>query len=176
MKKVSIFLLCYILFSFILLFFIRLTNLGNDLLFEQIFISGFLGYLLVTLVHFKIFFLSYEWKKSLKNSLLGFLIYLLIALFTVLNIDRSRSFYVLSWVAKGSVICVGSSIDLSRVQSKEKFNSIGISTRIEEQVKRRLILKSDSSCQLTQYGELYLFSAEVLAEIFKLKNWDLNAT
>ena len=176
MKKALTFLLGHILLSFTFLFFIRLINLGNDLLFEQILISGFLGYLVVTLLYFRINFFSYDWKKSLRDSLLGFMIYLLIALFTILNIDRSRSFYVLSWVAKGIVICTDSSLDLTKVQSKEKFNSIGISSRIEEQVKRNLVLKSDSGCQLTQYGELYLVSAEVLAEIFNLKNWELNAS
>jgi len=176
MKKVATFLFKYILSSFTFLFFIRLINLGNDLLFEQILISGFLAHLFVTLFQFKINFLTYDLKKSLRNSLIGFMIYVLVALFTILNIDRSRSFYVLSWVDKGALICSNSSLDLSKVRSKEKLNPTGISSRLEEQVKRGLILKSDSVCQLTQYGELYLFSAEVIAKIFKLRNWELNAS
>ena len=120
MKKAITFLLGYILLGFTFLFFIRLINLGNDLLFEQILISGFLGYLVVTLLYFRINFLYYNWKKSLRDSFLGFMIYLLIALFTILNIDRSRSFYILSWVAKDIVICTDFSLDLSKVQSKEK--------------------------------------------------------
>lgn len=174
MKNVVMFLFKYVLLNFIFLFFLRLIKFGNDLLLEQILISGFLVHLIITLFHFKINLLTYDLKKSLRNSLLGFLIYLLVALFTILNIDRSRSFYVLSWVDKGVVICSSSGLDLSKVKSREKLNPSGISSRIEEQVKRGLILKSDSICKLTQYGELYLFSAEVIAEIFKLNNWELN--
>jgi hypothetical protein len=112
--------------------------------------------------------------KDFHNSLTVSLLVFILLQFSVLNIDRSRSFYVLSWVHDGLVTKSGSDFDLDKVKSTEKFSSNGISLRIREQSERGLINSEMKTLTLTEKGEIYLVIAKFLASTFKLDNWYKN--
>jgi hypothetical protein len=90
---------------------------------------------------------------------------------TLLNIDRSRSFYILSWVNNGQIKVVGNEIDLSRVMSDEASSSDGIKQRIREQESRGIIVSEGSILKLSAIGTLIYNVSTKLARIFKLNGW-----
>jgi hypothetical protein len=93
---------------------------------------------------------------------------------TVLNIDRSRSYYLLSWVDKGLVNLSGNTYDLSKVSSTEKMDSLGVKQRLTEQLSRRLIVIRDERVRLTFSGSLIVRVSNLLAHVFRLDGWHKN--
>lgn len=93
----------------------------------------------------------------------------------VLNVDRSRSFYLLSWVDQGIVQDAGHGISFDRECSIEMTNPEGIRDRLDEQVSRGFVTQSGSEFKLTPIGKVQLFLADKLASLFNLRNWDKNA-
>jgi hypothetical protein len=112
--------------------------------------------------------------QFLAAAIVSTLIFMTSATFSLVNIDRSRSFYVLSWVDRGLVSNVDGKFDLSRVMSDEKWNLKGIESRFFEQISRGLITSQGPRYRLTKMGFVYLKFAEISADIFKLKNWESN--
>ena len=93
---------------------------------------------------------------------------------TILNIDRSRSYYVLSWVDKDLVKMSGASYDLSKIHSSEKLDLVGIQQRLSEQLSRGLIEISNSDVKVTASGSFIVKLSNLLADIFKLDGWRKN--
>jgi hypothetical protein len=91
-----------------------------------------------------------------------------------LNIDRSRSFYVLSWADKDLIKYHEGTLDLKMVQSTEKLNASAIELRIIEQQKRNLIEISESKVKLTSQGKMLLKFSNITAEFLGLRNWQKN--
>jgi predicted transcriptional regulator len=90
---------------------------------------------------------------------------------TVMNIDRSRSFYVLSWVGNGDIQISNGQLNLSKVISDEKLNISAIKERIGEQVDRGLIERRRTTYILTQKGKVTLSIANRLASFYHLEGW-----
>ena len=93
---------------------------------------------------------------------------------TVMNVDRSRSFYVLSWVEKSAIEVTDNGQLILNVKSPEKFNLVSIKARLDEQSTRGLIEFRDQSYFLTWRGRLTLMIAEFLAAFYKLDGWFKN--
>ncbi len=169
--KLRIFLLSVFLHFVILLMF-RVLDIFNNLLFEQIILGSFL-----------VFIVIWFWQKFIaKKSILIILTILLLSMSasilveqsTILNIDRSRSFYVLAWTHKNLISFENGILDLTKVQSDEKLGLTGIETRINEQISRGLITKGSSEIKLSNFGKVYYFCAEKIAIIYRLDNWAKN--
>lgn len=92
----------------------------------------------------------------------------------VLNIDRSRSFYVLSWAEKNLIEYRDGRLDLNMVKSNEKLSVTSIEQRIIEQQKRNLLEISESKVRLTTQGKILLSFSNLTAKILGLRNWEKN--
>ena len=92
----------------------------------------------------------------------------------VLNIDRSRSMYVLGWVRSNLVTEVNGNFDYRRVQSSEKFSTSQIDQRLNEQVARGLIVKSEEKLSLSILGRFIVAFADGGATLFNLDGWYKN--
>lgn len=156
----------------------------SNLLFDQfLIVSGF------------ILLLSFTWNylrnqnleliariyKALAISVISSLLYFSTVQYTILAIDRSRSFYVLSWIDSGIFVMkkdqlvlvrdnLPNSIDLDRA------NLAPINQRIEEQISRKLVTIEGSNLVLTASGEIMLTISTISARIFHLTSWKSNTS
>jgi len=157
---------------FLILFLFRLTGFLNQFLFEQIIIVGFLnGFLLLLLLSWK----KGDCQATIVEVLLVATLFIGLANFSLVNIDRSRSFYLLAWTDQGKVRESSLQLDLGMVMSKENQNIEAIEKRLYEQVSRGLISINDNVYYLTDSGKVYLFISSNLANWFDLQNWKLNS-
>ncbi len=157
--------------GFFILYLFRATNILGQLLFEQIIISALFIIVVITW-----FFLSRKsWGTNFVLEIfVSSLLFVNVASFGLVNIDRSRSFYVLSWIQESAVYRVDSNLDLNKVASKERLNLDAIQLRVDEQVSRGLVFLDGNKYQLTGLGKMYLSAANTAAKIYKLENWVKN--
>ena len=94
--------------------------------------------------------------------------------FSLVNIDRSRSFYVLSWENQGNIVNSESDFALKDVYSIERLNPEAINVRVAEQIEKKLLSLDGNLVPTTSFGKLAVLVAEKLSDIFKLQNWELN--
>lgn len=106
-------------------------------------------------------------------NIIGLMLSLLVLPYTLLNIDRSRSFYVLSWVDKSKVYFENGQIVLE-VRSTESTDIAGVDLRLKEQEQRGLIREENGVYKVTNIGKLTLRIANLLAKLFNLSNWEAN--
>lgn len=106
-------------------------------------------------------------------AFIGLLIATIVFPYSLVNIDRSRSFFVLSWVDHGKISVNSGEITLS-VDSHESVDKIGVLQRLNEQEQRGLVSKKDNSFEVTGYGKFMLRIANSLAKLFNLENWEAN--
>jgi hypothetical protein len=152
-------------------------DFGNELLFEQITLLALAIFSFVCTYNAafgKLKIKSDFFGRRFQLTAIASLLFFLAAQFTILNIDRSRSFYVLSWIDLERIQIRGDGYDLSQVVSLEKSNVNAIADRIEEQVSRGLVISKDSKLQLTQRGEFVLWAAEFSGQLFHLEYWEAN--
>jgi hypothetical protein len=93
------------------------------------------------------------------------------AQFVLINVDRSRSFYVLSWVVYHEIEISPDGYKLNPITSREKVNQIAITQRIDEQLERGLIKATNSKLELTRKGKLLYKFADQMANIYDLQGW-----
>jgi hypothetical protein len=86
-----------------------------------------------------------------------------------MNIDRSKSFYVIQWVAEMQPTNL-SDLQSEIVKKYGYFDSESILKRISEQQKRGIITDTEF-LYLTGYGEIYYYIANVTANVFNLNGW-----
>jgi hypothetical protein len=91
----------------------------------------------------------------------------------LLNIDRSRSFYVLSWVSNQQITSSPGQVKITS-QSKEAANATGVLLRIKENTTRGLIKSEGETFSLTLKGEILLSVSKTLSKVFNLNNWKEN--
>ncbi len=163
-----------IVLGFILLFISRIS-LPSGELFAQI-LYVFATLLILSSLSLLPFLRKFDsLPTSFTLLIIGSLLFMQIAPSTLLNIDRSRSFYVLAWVKHGEIRITDDGLDLSYIVSDERKNPEAIRLRIIEQENRGLVtLNSQGYYSLTQKGE-YLFEfSDFLASIYKLNGWESN--
>jgi hypothetical protein len=107
--------------------------------------------------------------------IISFLV-LYISFATVLvNVDRSRSIFVLSWVGNNLVKIEPPGYDLSLIKSYASKDYEGIEMRLNEHMKRNLIQTNGSQVSLTSYGSILLGIIEFSAKFFNLQGFYKNS-
>ena len=148
----------------------------NILLFESIVLCSLMVFVVVLVVLAKSR-LKVTPATSLQTlyyvSLIGLLCTLIILPNTLLNIDRSRSLYVLNWVNLGQLNSVNGELVVD-VASPESSDLPGVQLRLGEQIKRGLVIDSGGEYELSKSGRFVLRIAEFLSSVFNLSNWQIN--
>ena len=93
----------------------------------------------------------------------------------LLNIDRSRSLYVIGWVHHDLVTINNGTFDFSKIESQEKLNETAIIQRISEHETRNLMFKESNKLKLTFMGNLYYHIANLISQFFNLTGWRQNS-
>ena len=106
-------------------------------------------------------------------NLIALMLSILVLPYSLINVDRSRSFYVLSWVDQGGV-SIKNDQTVVKVESTEAADTTGVELRLKEQQQRGLIQETNGKYKVTNMGELTLEIANLLSRIFNLKNWEAN--
>lgn len=164
--------------SVIFLLVIRQLGIGNSLLFEQVFVASFMGPVCLLFIY-KIS-PRFQGLKQIAPCEIGYLLIIAVLSFqlivpsSILNIDRSRSFYVLSWVKDGNVHIKDNGLVLTGVKSHEALDVDAIDSRLNEQISRGLINKLNGDYELTLRGSLMVKIADILSILFKLQGWNEN--
>lgn len=144
---------------------------ANSDLFNQINIASFLCGVFITL------YLKIRKNLNYENTLLMFLVSLMFFIahqMVLLNIDRSRSYYVIGWVHAGNVGVKNNLYTYDDVISSEKKNVEASNMRIREQIDRGVMIKMEDSLKLTFTGAAMYQTAEILSNVFSLENWKRN--
>lgn len=140
-------------------------------LYEQINVSSIIGTVLIILSGG---FLKIRVNYPLiKKTLITALAISFILNSLLLNIDRSRSFYVLSWVANGDVNTSASTLVVT-AKSEESRNAEATLLRIQENEARGLIERKSNTYKLTFQGKMLLKVSNFLSKVFLLENWEVN--
>ena len=92
----------------------------------------------------------------------------------LLNMDRSRSFYVLSWVNSNAIEIQGGKLVFLGINSPEILNPQGIQLRLDEQENRGLIMRKSNKYSLTKFGYWVYQLTNMNGRLFKLENWKAN--
>jgi hypothetical protein len=111
----------------------------------------------------------------IKDIVICVLLTFLLLTSTLLNVDRSRSLYILSWVENGKIKVVNNEYDFSRIQSKEVLDGEGIKQRIREQESRGILLNHGDSLSLSFSGTVIYKISRKMAEFFSLNGWYNNS-
>lgn len=139
----------------------------TTLMAEQILIISFFQFLIFyVLSHFDLLEI-----KSLSMLALSVLITFNIFAFSIGNVERSTSLYIVQWV---SVFPEGVSSDELISKLEHKFNDVdnfGIQLRLNEHTKRRIFFFDKNRYRLTIVGKVVLFSANLLSNVFSLEEW-----
>ena len=154
------------------LFYVLRQFNQTSLVFDQLNMIGALCFFII------LFFRSLTKKREKKiiESMLIVIVIVLSSQSILLNVDRSRSTFVLSWISLNKVEYKLNELDLSKVQSPESSNPDAINNRIEEQLSRGLIEMSDENKPyLTYRGKFILWTSELLSKAFHLNGWEKNA-
>ena len=150
-------------------------NLGIPL-FEEIILAAFVGAIFTFCIS------AYLKNKNILNdsirmisylTIIGLFLSVLVFPYSLVNIDRSRSFYVLSWVNLNKVQIKSGELVLS-VNSSESVDKLGVLLRIQEQQQRGLVNEIEGTYRATRYGKVLLRIANFLAQLFNLQNWKTN--
>lgn len=111
---------------------------------------------------------------DVSQILLIALVFFTITTSTLVNVDRSRSIYVLSWISEGRVELNNNFIGLDQVRSKEKMNIDGVKQRINEQIERGLVTQSGNKLELNKSGLVIVLISKFVAKVFNLNGWEKN--
>jgi hypothetical protein len=168
---------CLITFSTFLLFWVATYALRNSnshgAVDSQINLSFMFTALIVA--GLCLFFIRFNLGITLVYAvILGLVCAYLTTSVVLLNVDRSRSFYVLSWVEQYEFSSLENERDFSSVRSQEVLALNPINRRIAEQVNRGFISSERKTLELTSKGKFTLASAEFFAKYFRLSGWYLN--
>jgi hypothetical protein len=163
-------------FSIVFLSVLRIQASQGDL-FSQINLTLILLFVLSIVV---LLLIKKKWKSDLEFLYhvhafvtINLLIFILLQS-SLVNIDRSRSFYVLSWAQQNKVFKSEEGFVTRGVTSLERMNSLAINARIEEQIRKNLLTLKGEVVIPTGSGKLILRIADTLAFVFNLDNWSLN--
>lgn len=174
--------LCALFFVSELVFSVILLKVIRRFLSLELFESILLSCVLAMLTTFLLLWF-YSLRSHFSSLMLSNLIWVLVTTMllmifvlpnTVVNIDRSRSFYVLSWVKNGDVFSNKAGGLVVQAKSPEGINAEGIQQRLEEQISRGLVKRQGESYYLTKKGNLTLWIANIIANFYDLDGWYKN--
>ena len=134
----------------------------NTLIFEKVSVAS--AILIVFLIVIN--------KIDFKKLSIILIIYIILIQFFV-NIDRSKSFYVLYWIEKyesnyqpSNPEFLGNIPELETRISEYDFNQ-----RVQEHQIRGLVAQKGSQLKLTGMGKMILRVSEIIAKYFRLTGW-----
>ncbi len=162
-------------FTFLLIALLLVRNfLPSGKLFEQVLLTSFLsciGILILGKINNRSFI---PYTEFIAWVLFASVFFSFAASSALLNVDRSRSFYVLGWVDNGSISGSPSRPNLENVRSEERTDLNAIAVRLQEQSQRGIIEYRNGEFSLSLTGNLLIFSSNLLAKLFKLDGWTKN--
>jgi hypothetical protein len=167
---IKVFVLSLVTYTLILLL---LRFVFNDI---AVFDAVLLTTIILLIINALIGLLKREYLKLAVKDVIISLLVLYISFTTVLvNVDRSRSVFVLSWVSNNLVKIEPPGYDLSLINSYASKDYYGIEMRLNEHMKRNLIQTNDSQVSLTNYGSILLGIIEFSAKFFNLQGFYKNS-
>lgn len=130
------------------------------------------SYLLFFAINFKLSkFKSIPYYESIVSVLVSSLFFYSISMSTVLNIDRSKSFYVINLLHNSQPISESDlKTKISQKFGDKEYNSY--QSRILEQAKRGIVTKENNKYVLSFIGNLIWQISNFLAKIFNLSGWN----
>jgi hypothetical protein len=114
-------------------------------------------------------------KLHIKDVIISLLVFYIFFATVLVNVDRSRSVFVLSWVSNNLVKIEPPGYDLSLIKSYASKDYDGIEMRLNEHMKRNLIQTNDSQVSLTNNGSILLGIIELSAKFFNLQGFYNNS-
>ena len=161
--------LCF-LFAWCVLFVFQNAIHGRDL-----FLTINSVFIVLLFLLFLFFFNSLKFDvKLLLSAIIALLLFYQTSTSILINVDRSRSFYVLSWINTYEIDSELSKSQFDQIRSPEKSSLDSINKRISEQVSRGLVFKSGEGLELTIFGRACLHISDFFAKWFKLNGWYQN--
>lgn len=167
---------CNVLISCLILFIVRNFITLSLLLFEEILMSVTIATLMIAagfVISRGKLLSMFSFEALVYVVVLGLLASLILLPNAVLNVDRSRSFYVLSWVEKKEIFVIHNTFIVT-AKSHEAIDKSGVEIRVKEQIQRGLISRDRDNFELTKKGKFTLWLANLIGDIFKLENWTFN--
>ena len=157
--SILVFFLHFVIFYFI-------SNFMDLFLYESILISIFLS----LSVSFLLLNKRISFNKWVSSALLTSTMFYSISFSTMINIDRSRSLHVISWIHDTGPISHEELEKKIRVKYGQ-FDRNFIEQRLDEQTKRNILTYRENSYTLTQFGNIIWAISQFLAKVFKLEGW-----
>jgi len=161
----------HFIFGIAILLILRLDSQTSKI-FDQTCVATLISFLLIPLVRLVVKKDNKILRKFLKESITtGMIASLLVFIFGTLflmNIDRSKSFYVLIWCDQPRNFKSITKLSFEQLGGIEYG---GLQMRLNEQMSRGLIARTGKTYHLTNEGKLVLNSADSLASIFKLSGF-----
>lgn len=143
-------------------FYVLQVFFTNTLVFEKLTLSS------AILIIFLIVLKKIDYKKL---SIILIIYISLTQLFV--NIDRSKSFYVLYWIAKYEIIY--NPINMTFLENvpelQNRINEFDLSQRINEHQIRGLVVNDANHIRLTSVGKAMLKISQLSAKYFRLNGW-----
>ena len=152
----------YLMVANLILFYIIQLVFQGTLIFEKIIASTLILILLLLLV-----------KKFNYKRLSIILIVCMSMILLFVNIDRSKSFYILFWVENNKISISGNNETYLNnfPKIKNRINEYDFSQRIKEHEARGLISSGNGELVLTKTGKFILLTSDLLARSFRLNGW-----
>ena len=152
----------YLMGANLILFYMIQLSFQGTLVFEKIIASTLILILVLLLVK------QFNYKRL---SIILILCMSMILLFV--NIDRSKSFYILFWIENNRILISGENETYLNnfPKIKSRINEYDFTQRIKEHEARGLISSGNGELFLTKSGKLMLLTSDLLARIFRLKGW-----
>jgi hypothetical protein len=146
----------------------------SSLIFDQVFFLSVFMILAISIVFRLLFHVSFDRLVAVISLSL---VLMFLNQSVLLNIDRSRSTFVLAWVDRGFVTLDSSSeIQIRGSKSPEATNEIASVQRVEENYQRGLIKLEDGKFHLSMIGKVLLAFCDWTANFFDLRGWKLNSS
>ena len=165
----KVFLLTLVAYTLILLLF-RFVFI-NIAVFDAVLLTAIILLTIIGLIGL----LKREYLKlNVKDVIISLLVLYIFFATVLVNVDRSRSVFVLSWVGNNLVKIEPPGYDLSLIKSYASEDYDGIEMRLNEHMKRNLIQTNDSQVSLTNYGSILLGIIEFSAKFFNLQGFYKN--
>jgi hypothetical protein len=159
--------LCFTFIALLILAFIRFFD-NSTFLFLQVLLVT----LLISLIIYGLSGISsHRLKIDLRGRELAITsIVFLVLSFSVLNIDRSRSFYLIKWIS------ISGQKGTTTTQISDKFNlspqdSKDLTQRVKEQKESRTIVEVDGKLHLTLLGKVIVTVSSWIAQLTNLNGY-----
>jgi hypothetical protein len=152
----------YLMIANLILFYIIQLAFQGTLIFEKIIASTIILILVLLLVK----------RFDYKRFSIILVVYISMNLLFV-NIDRSKSFYILFWVENNKIsISEGNETYLKDFPKiKSRINEYDFTQRIKEHEARGLISSGNGELVLTKTGKFILLTSDLLGRSFRLNGW-----